>query len=395
MNLLPDQRSAVEKLHCLKVGALFMRPGTGKTLTAVTLVNSTDVQEVIWFTPFRTKQSLQTELAKSGLVKNCQVIGIETLSASDREYLRLFNFVQTHDCFVVVDESLKIKNNDAKRTQRIIEIGKYAKYKLVLNGTPISRNILDIWSQMEFLSPLILKMDFADFKNTFVKWTKVTKWVKGRQASKEIINEFCNIDYLYSIIYPYVYESDLFIQVKKYHNEVSYKVTEEEMEEYQELKRRYLDNEMLQFLNNNIFIEMTQKMQHLYCISPNKLEKLDALLKELDQSKVLIYCKFIKSRETLQSLYPYVSIMSYGMHSFGLNLQDKHITIYFDKTFDYAQRLQSEQRTYRTGQMNDCVYYDMTSDTGLDILVNENIRKKQNMDEYFRAVKLEELINKL
>lgn len=372
-----------------------MRPGTGKTLTAVTLVNSTDVPEVIWFTPFRTKDSLQTELAKSGLVKNCQVIGIETLSASDREYLRLFNFVQTHDCFVVVDESLKIKNNDAKRTQRIIEIGKYAKYKLVLNGTPISRNILDIWSQMEFLSPLILKMDFAEFKNTFVKWTKVTKWVKGRQASKEVINEFCNIDYLYSIIYPYVYESDLFIQVKKHYNEVSYKVTEEEMEEYQELKRRYLDNEMLQFLNNNIFIEMTQKMQHLYCISPNKLEKLDALLKGLDQSKVLIYCKFIKSRETLQALYPLVAVMSYGMHSFGLNLQDKHITIYFDKTFDYAQRLQSEQRTYRTGQMNDCIYYDMTSDTGLDILVNDNIRKKQNMDEYFRAAKLEELIKVL
>jgi hypothetical protein len=151
----------------------------------------------------------------------------------------------------------------------------------------------------------------------------------------------------------------------------------------------------LQFLNNNIFIEMTQKMQHLYCISPNKLEKLDALLKELDQSKVLIYCKYIKSRETLQALYPLVAVMSYGMHSFGLNLQDKHITIYFDKTFDYAQRLQSEQRTYRTGQMNDCTYYDMTSDTGLDMLVNENIRKKQSMDEYFRAVNLKDLYEKL
>jgi len=391
MILLPDQKSAIEKLHCLKVGALFMRPGTGKTLTAVTLVNSTDVPDVIWFTPFRTKESLQTELAKSCLVKNCQVIGIETLSSSDREYLRLFNYVQTHDCVVVVDESLKIKNNDAKRTQRIIEIGKYAKYKLVLNGTPISRNILDIWAQMEFLSPLILKMDYAEFKNTFVKWTKVTKWVRGKQASKEVINEFCNIDYLYSIIEPYVYESDLFIQVKKIYNEVKYKITDEEMKEYQHLKEKYLDNEMLQFLNNNIFIEMTQKMQHLYCISEDKVNKLETLMQTLDESKVLIYCKYIKSRELLQSLYPNVSVMSYGMHSFGLNLQNKNITIYFDKTFDYAQRLQSEQRTYRTGQTHDCLYYDMTSNTGLDTLVNENISKKQGMDEYFRSINLQKI----
>jgi len=83
------------------------------------------------------------------------------------------------------------------------------------------------------------------------------------------------------------------------------------------------------------------------------------------------------------------------MHSFGLNLQDKYITIYFDKTFDYAQRLQSEQRTYRTGQNHDCIYYDMTSNTGLDVLVNDNISRKQGMDEYFRAVKIEELIKQI
>jgi hypothetical protein len=395
VNLLPDQKFAIDKLNCLKVGALFMRPGTGKTLTAVTLINSTEVPEVIWFTPFRTKDNLSAELAKSCLVKNCQVIGIETLSASDREYLRLFNFAQAHDCFIVVDESLKIKNNDAKRTQRIIEIGKYAKYKLVLNGTPISKNILDIWAQMEFLSPLILKMDFAEFKNTFVKWSKMTKYVSGRQVSKEIIHEFTNIDYLYSIIAPYVYESDLFIQVKKIYNEVKYKITDEEMKEYQYLKSHYLDNETLQFLNNNIFIEMTQKMQHLYCVSEDKIIKLDSILSTVEHDKVLIYCKYIKSREMLQKLYPNVSILSYGMHSFGLNLQHKYITIYFDKTFDYAQRLQSEQRTYRTGQNHDCIYYDMTSNTGLDVLVNDNISKKQGMDEYFRAVKIEELNEKL
>jgi hypothetical protein len=37
----------------------------------------------------------------------------------------------------------------------------------------------------------------------------------------------------------------------------------------------------------------------------------------------------------------------------------------------------------------------MNSNTGLDILVNDNIQKKQSMDEYFRAVKIEEINEKL
>ena len=38
----------------------------------------------------------------------------------------------------VVDESNLVKNPQAIRTQRITEISKLCKYKLILNGTPLS-----------------------------------------------------------------------------------------------------------------------------------------------------------------------------------------------------------------------------------------------------------------
>ena len=86
--------------------------------------------------------------------------------------MELLNGVESAQVpMVIVDESLKVKNAEAKRTRRILEVGKRAEWKLVLNGTPVSRNLLDMWPQMEFLSPKILGMSLTEYKNTFTKWT--------------------------------------------------------------------------------------------------------------------------------------------------------------------------------------------------------------------------------
>jgi SNF2 family DNA or RNA helicase len=55
-------------------------------------------------------------------------------------------------CFLIVDESIKMKNFEAK-TQRMLTLGAMVEYKLILNGTPITKNVMDIWSQIHFLSP--------------------------------------------------------------------------------------------------------------------------------------------------------------------------------------------------------------------------------------------------
>jgi SNF2 family DNA or RNA helicase len=83
------------------------------------------------------------------------------------------------------------------------------------------------------------------------------------------------------------------------------------------------------------------------------------------------------------------------MHSFGLNLQDYNTTIYFDKTFDYSQMIQSRFRTYRTGQELDCTYYSMTGNVGLEKMINENINKKQSLLDYFKQVGVEQIKKEL
>lgn len=402
MPLSKDQIKAKQHLITWKVGALFMEPGTGKTRAACEIINSVpDIDNVFWIAPLaairNTKESIPDEINKwGGVYVPIQYIGIESIQSSDRIYLGLLDSImKSSKPFVVIDESLKIKNKDAKRTKRMFEIGKIVEYKLILNGTPFSKNLLDLWSQMEFISPLILNMTFNQFKNSFCEYKTVTKIIRNTRRQKEYITGYENIDYLYSLIRNYIYECDLNLNISQNYKTIRYELCSNEKDDYNHLKERYLDDEMLTFKNNNIFIEMTQKMQHSYCCTESKFIELNKLFGKIEQKRTIIYCKFIASRKECEKMYPQAKVLSYQKESLGLNLQEYNHTVYFDKIWDLSLRIQSGRRTFRTGQEYDCYYYDFTGDVGLESMIDKNIQKKISMTEYFKMKTKEEIINEL
>lgn len=397
MKLLNSQQKAFDKLLEFKVGALFMDAGAGKTRVALELVNSVkDVDLVVWIAPLKTitTGNVINEVSKwGGFNSEVCYYGIESIQASDRIYLELRDRIEkAKNPFLICDESIKIKNFDAKRTKRLLDFSNLCEYKLILNGTPLSKNLLDLWSQMEFLSPKILNMQLVEFKNTFCDYTTVTKRFGGyKQYTKEYITGYENIDYLYSLIHHYIYECDLNLEVKQSYRDISYSLDEQSMEEYQYLKEKYLDDEMLQWKNNNIFLEMTQKMQHTYCCTQEKFDIIQDLFSEIEESKTIIFCKYILSQEECKKRFPKALVLSYQKDALGLNLQDYNNTIYFDKVWDYYLRTQSSRRTWRTGQELDCRYFDLTGNVGLEMLIDSNIHKKINMVEHFKGKTKEEL----
>ena len=157
------------------------------------------------------------------------------------------------------------------------------------------------------------------------------------------------------------------------------------------MKEKYLDDETLELKNNNIFLEMTQKMQHSYCCTQSKFDVVDKLFEDIPQEKTIIFCKYVSSRDACAKRYPKSMVLSYQKESMGLNLQNFNYTIYFDKIWDLALRIQSGRRTFRTGQEYDCKYYDLTGDVGLEYLIDNNIRKKVSMTEYFKGKTKEQL----
>lgn len=405
MNLLPNQINAIAHLSDWRVGALFMEAGTAKTRVAVELVNQVpDIDLVVYVAPLRTiippkvEKSVIDEVNKwGGFLFPVEYIGVESIGQSDRIYLEIrHKIAQARNPFVIVDESLKIKNYEAKRTKRLLDIGSMVLYKLILNGTPLSKNLLDLWPQMEFLSPKILNMDITEFKNTFCEYTTITKRLGSyKEYTKEFITGYENIDYLYSLIRHYVYECDLQLNIRQNYNELHYLIDEESLSEYKRLKDKYLNNEMLLWKNNNIFLEMTQKMQHTYCCTPEKFNVIDQLFKGIRQEDTIIYCKYVNSRQACEARYPKACVLSYQKESMGLNLQRYRNTIYFDKIWDLALRIQASRRTFRTGQLFDCRYWDITGNVGLETLIDRNIVKKVSMTEYFKGKTKEEITSDL
>jgi SNF2 family DNA or RNA helicase len=240
-------------------------------------------------------------------------------------------------------------------------------------------------------------MGLAEFKNTFCEYIKVTYHSQsfGRSYSKDFIKKYHNIDYLYSLIEPFIFESKLSLSVGQQHIDIDYILTDEEKSQHDKLKEKYLDNEYLLARNNNIFLEITQKMQHNYSLSPSKFEIVDKLLSEIDKSKVLIYAKYIDTQEALAKHYKDIRIMSLQKHSYGLNLQDYNAIVFWDKTWDYAQREQIERRIFRTGQISNCVYYDLTGNVGLEGMINQNIERKRNLLDVFAGMSIYQLRKEL
>lgn len=397
--LLDNQIKAIDKLSPLKVGALFKRPGTGKSRTAIELIRSVkSIEQIVWLAPYRSVypkidgSGIKSEIKKwGGLDIPICFIGIESISCSDRIYLELRNLITSKESFLVCDESLLIKNFEAKRTKRIIDLGQLCQFKLILNGTPLSRNLLDLKSQFDFLSPRILNMSNPEYKNTFCEYKKITKQIGHQRYSKEFIIKYHNIDYLYSLIRPYVYEADLQLDITQQHIDVYYDIEEEIKQEYEYLKSRYLDDEKLQMMNNNIFLEMTMKMQHLYSCASEKFDITKEIIKQYGSENVIIFCKFVDSREACIKKFPNVTILSIQSDSASLNLQDKFVTIEWDKTWDYAKVDQYRHRIFRVGQTHTCYHYYLNGNVKLEGLIKANNDKKMNMLEYFKGITKEEL----
>ena len=138
-----------------------MDMGTGKTRTALELVwlRRKRITKCVWCCPVSLMEETKREILRHTSCidtdihmigprtreKNVpqtwwHIVGLESLSSSPR----------------VVDESTYIKGHRAKRTRRLIRFGTRTSYRLILTGTPIQQGIEDLYTQMEFLSPLIL-----------------------------------------------------------------------------------------------------------------------------------------------------------------------------------------------------------------------------------------------
>lgn len=393
-----NQEIAYNKFKKLKVGALFMEMGTGKTKVAIDLINYNNVDLAIFVVPFSTKSNLEHEILKWKL--NCKylIVGYETLSSSDRTYLKLLEYLKNKKNFIVADESTFIKNEETKRFQRMLKLRNLCEYALILNGTPITKNEWDLYNQIYFLSPKIINMDRKEFLNTFFKHVIYKK--KGEKQKDFYKFSEINAEYLYKLIKPYIFECKLDFK-KNELIEMNF-IPYDNKEEYNNIKNIFLKN----YVFGNSSEEIMKMLMKLNYIASNYKYKNDIVIKYIKNKKVIVFCNYLEEANYIHSFvdsYMIVGntkkrkeileqfkknnkplILTFGIGSFGLNLQECDEIVYTGVSFNYALLEQSKSRIKRIGQNKNIKYTYFLTDLGIIHLILENLKNKKDLSELIK-----------
>lgn len=434
--LLPHQEKAVEKLVKIKVGALFMEQGTGKTITALELcrirMERGKVDRILWLCPCSAKENIKQEILKHAapeMLSKVTICGIESLSSSVRVNAYLINLVRNARTYLVVDESLLVKNPRAYRTENILRIAGCCDYRLILNGTPVSKNEADLFSQFYLLDWRIL--GYQSY------WSFAANHLEYDPRNPKRVIRCLNKEHLARKIAPYTYQvkkADCLDLPKKIWQRRYFDLTEDQANHYNEAADHLLF--ALEETKPETIYRLFSGLQAVICggrvrfakkagyehtlTSPFFADPLDdprfqCLLQELPEEKSIVFCSYAKDvrnianhlnqtrgaetavmfdgsvtqRKRFEAIEQFRDKSSYlianrNCAGYSLNLQFCHNIVYYSNTWDLATRLQSEDRVHRIGQEEPIAILDICAENTLDERILDCLFRKESMLEAFR-----------
>jgi SNF2 family DNA or RNA helicase len=324
---------------------------------------------------------------------------------------------------MAIDESTTIKNPSAKRTKNIIALGKQAKYRRIMTGSPITKNPLDLYSQCEFLDPYLLDFtSYYAFRNRYAEMK--TMHLHGR--SIQVVSEFKNLDELSDTVKTFsdrVLKEDCLDLPPKNWIKRHILLTADQRKIYEQMKKA-----AMAVLNGKVTTTMTvltqlMRLHQITCghftaddgttqlIDNNRTKELMNILEETE-GKAIIWANY--QRDVTQIINNIVkeygpgSVVDYfGLTpqeerqdnirkfqndskcrfivgtpqtgGYGITLTQANTVIYFSNGYDLEKRLQSEDRAHRIGQKKNVTYIDLIAEDTVDEKIVEALRKKINI----------------
>lgn len=162
--------------------AYFMEPGLGKTKTLIDdVMLNLNIDSVLIICPKSVLSVWEREIKANGEGSigvwpgdytnegiRWYIINHDALlSERGMKICKMFLHTSAHS-MMVLDESTFIANHKSQRTEKCMELGNYAEYRRILTGDPIANTPIDLYSQLNWLSPECVKnRGFYAFRNHF------------------------------------------------------------------------------------------------------------------------------------------------------------------------------------------------------------------------------------
>lgn len=326
---------------------------------------------------------------------------------------------------IIADESQRIKTHDASQSKAMHALGDKARYKMILSGTPVQNNAIDIWSQYRFLDPVIYGTNFWAFRARYA--------VMGGFNRKQVVG-YRDLDQLikkeHSIAYRVTKEEALDLPEQTFENRY---ITLEKKERmiYDRLRRdSYAELEggghitattvltrllRLQQFTGGFLVEDDAVKPQL--VSRGKLDALEDILQDYvidGQKKLVIFARFIPEVHEIEALAEKLlpkngmkAVAIYGdipkesrggiVQQFqtdpdtmlfigqidtagtGITLTAADTCVYYSVNFNYATYSQSLARIHRIGQRNTCTYIHLVVENTIDSMILKALGKKEDL----------------
>lgn len=322
---------------------------------------------------------------------------------------------------IICDESQRIKTHDAQQSKAMHKLGDLARYKLILSGTPVQNNAVDLYSQYRFLDPTVFGSNFYKFRNRFC--------VMGGFNKRQIVN-YKDLDLLikkeHSIAYRVTKKEALDLPEQTF--ETRYiTLTPSEKKLYNTLKKESATElangetisastvltkllRLQQFTGGFVIADGEKKPQQIGSGKINALEdivddyvidsgkklvifarfraELDLIQKLLDKKKLkygVIYGDIKLSdrgeivKDFQENEETKVFLAQIDTAGLGITLTAADTCVYYSVNFNYAAYSQSLARIHRIGQRNTCTYIHLTTKGTVDELIMKALHKKEDL----------------
>ena len=326
---------------------------------------------------------------------------------------------------IIADESQRIKTHDSRQSKAMHALGDQARYKMILSGTPIQNEAVDIFSQYRFLDSTIFGTNFYAFRGKYA--------VMGGFNKKQIV-AYRDLDGLirkeHSIAYRVTKDEALDLPEQTFDRRVVQFSTKEK-NLYDRLKRdSYAELDSGGQITATTVLTKLLRLQQLtggflvsddadkpQLVSKAKLNALEDILHDYvveGKKKLVIFARFIPevmeiiklSEKTLKksgmktvSIYGDIKKEDRGdiVQQFqkdtqtmvfvgqidtagtGITLTAADTCVYYSVNFNYATYSQSLSRIHRIGQRNTCTYIHLLMEGTVDELLLKSLEKKEDL----------------
>ena len=363
------------------------------------------------------------------------LMNVEALSSKPAAQF-LERYLLSTNSLVAVDESTTIKTQSAGRTKNIVKVGKLAKYRRILTGSPVTKNPMDLYSQCAFLDE-----DLLGFSSYWAYKSRYAIEVKRHSSTHSFphIVGFRNLDELSRKLAFFsfrVLKEDCLDLPSKVYSPRHVELTKEQQKAYNDLETfaiTQLNNNTLSVTNTMTMLLRLHQITCGYLPTDNgqppvplKNNRMDELLSVLEETegKVIIWANYRYSifdiEKNLKKKFGEDSVVTYfgdtkdqdrqeivksfqdpkspvrffvanqQTGGYGLTLTAAHTVVYYSNNYDLEKRIQSEDRAHRIGQKNNVTYIDIICENTVDDNIVGSLRNKIDLASQSLGEKLRE-----